>query len=43
MPQSDGVLVLPVVGIGEVVPGTDLARLIAGAVAPAVPDISTFH
>ncbi len=38
MPQSDGVLVLPVVGIGEVVPGTDLARLIAGAVAPAVPD-----
>jgi len=38
MPQSDGVLVLPVVGIGEVVPGTDLARLIAGAVAPALPD-----
>jgi coenzyme F420-0:L-glutamate ligase/coenzyme F420-1:gamma-L-glutamate ligase len=38
MPQSDGVLVLPVSGIGEVVPGTDLAGLIAGAVAPARPE-----
>ena len=38
MPPSDGVLVLPVTGIGEVVPGNDLARLIAGAVAPAAPD-----
>ena len=38
MPQSDGVLVLPVPGIGEVAPGTDLAGLIAGAVAPARPE-----
>ena len=38
MPQSDSVLVLPVPGIGEVVPGTDLAGLIAGAVAPARPE-----
>jgi len=38
MPQSDGVLVLPVPGIGEVVPGTDLAGLIAGAVAPVRPE-----
>jgi len=38
MPQSDGMLVLPVPGIGEVVPGTDLAGLIAGAVAPARPE-----
>ena len=34
MPSSEGVRVLPVAGIGEVVPGTDLAGLIAGAVAP---------
>ncbi len=38
MPQSDGVLVLPVPGIGEVVPGTDLAGLIADAVAPVRPE-----
>ncbi len=37
MPPSEGVLVLPVAGIGEVVPGTDLAGLIVGAVAPARP------
>ncbi|MGA2933261.1 MAG: coenzyme F420-0:L-glutamate ligase, partial [Acidimicrobiales bacterium] len=38
MPQSDSMLVLPLPGIGEVVPGTDLAGLIAGAVAPARPE-----
>src|ERR1700733_13825749 len=34
---EEGLLVLPVRGIGEVVPGTDLARLIADAVLPARP------
>ncbi len=38
MPQADGILVVPVAGIGEVTPGTDLAVLIAGALAPARPD-----
>ncbi len=38
MPQSDGVLVLPVPGISEVLPGTDVAGLIAGALAPARPE-----
>src|SRR5271165_3461949 len=38
MPPVDGVQLLPVAGIGEVVPGADLAGLIAGAVTPAVPD-----
>src|SRR5580700_9762084 len=38
MPRAEGVLVLPVTGLGEVTPGTDLAALIAGAVAPADPD-----
>ena len=35
MPEAEGLLVVPVSGIGEVVPGADLAGLIAGAVAPA--------
>ncbi|MGO8862717.1 MAG: coenzyme F420-0:L-glutamate ligase [Acidimicrobiales bacterium] len=38
MPRADGVRVFPVAGIGEVGPGTDLAALIAGAVAPADPE-----
>jgi coenzyme F420-0:L-glutamate ligase/coenzyme F420-1:gamma-L-glutamate ligase len=38
MPQAEGVLVLPVTGIGEVAPGTDLAGLIAEAVAPGNPE-----
>ena len=38
MPPADGVLVVPVAGIGEVTPGTDLAVLIAGALAPVRPD-----
>ena len=37
MPEAEGVLVVPVTGIGEVVPGADLAGLIAEAVAPARP------
>ncbi len=37
MPRAEGVQVFPVGGIGEVTPGTDLAALIAGAVAPAQP------
>src|SRR6202042_2815130 len=38
MPPAEGLHVFPVPGIGEVTPGTDLAALIAGAVAPAHPD-----
>jgi coenzyme F420-0:L-glutamate ligase / coenzyme F420-1:gamma-L-glutamate ligase len=37
MPGTEGVLVLPVTGLGEVEAGTDLARLIADALAPARP------
>ena len=37
MPSPDGVQVFPITGLGEVMPGTDLAALIAGAVAPADP------
>jgi coenzyme F420-0:L-glutamate ligase/coenzyme F420-1:gamma-L-glutamate ligase len=36
MPDGDGLTVLAVHGIGEVVPGADLGLLIAGALAPAV-------
>jgi coenzyme F420-0:L-glutamate ligase/coenzyme F420-1:gamma-L-glutamate ligase len=35
MARADGVQVFPVTGLGEVAPGTDIARLVAGAVAPA--------
>ncbi len=38
MPRAEGVRVFPVTGIGEVTPGSDLAALIAGAVAPADPE-----
>src|ERR1700729_464300 len=38
MPPAEGVRVFPITGLGEVAPGTDLAALIAGAVAPADPD-----
>lgn len=38
MPRADAVQVIPVTGLGEVTPGTDLAHLIAGAVRPAAPD-----
>jgi len=38
MARADGVQVLPVTGLGEVTPGTDVARLIAEAVVPARPD-----
>ena len=38
MPRAEGVQVFPVGGIGEVTPGTDLAALIARAVAPADPE-----
>jgi coenzyme F420-0:L-glutamate ligase/coenzyme F420-1:gamma-L-glutamate ligase len=37
MPPAEGVQVFPLIGLGEVIPGTDLAALIAGAVAPADP------
>jgi coenzyme F420-0:L-glutamate ligase/coenzyme F420-1:gamma-L-glutamate ligase len=42
MRLPDGALaVLPVHGIGEVTPGTDLAQVIAAALAPATPDAPT--
>jgi coenzyme F420-0:L-glutamate ligase / coenzyme F420-1:gamma-L-glutamate ligase len=37
MSPAEGLRVVPVDGIGEVTPGTDLARLIAAAVAPERP------
>jgi coenzyme F420-0:L-glutamate ligase / coenzyme F420-1:gamma-L-glutamate ligase len=37
MPLAEGLRVIPVAGIGEVTPGTDLSRLIAAAVAPGRP------
>jgi len=37
MPPADGLHVFPITGLGEVLPGTDLAALIAGALAPAQP------
>jgi coenzyme F420-0:L-glutamate ligase / coenzyme F420-1:gamma-L-glutamate ligase len=37
MPPAEGVQLLPVTGIGEVTPGTDLAGLLAAAVAPRRP------
>jgi coenzyme F420-0:L-glutamate ligase / coenzyme F420-1:gamma-L-glutamate ligase len=38
MPPAEGLRVFPLAGLGEVTPGTDLAALIAGEVAPARPD-----
>jgi coenzyme F420-0:L-glutamate ligase/coenzyme F420-1:gamma-L-glutamate ligase len=38
MPNGEGLALIPLTGIGEVTPGTDLGRLIAAAVAPAQPD-----
>ncbi len=35
MPDDDGLLVLPLTGIGEVAPGADLADTIAAALAPS--------
>ena len=37
MPSTEGLRVVPVGGIGEVTPGTDVARLIVAAVEPARP------
>jgi coenzyme F420-0:L-glutamate ligase/coenzyme F420-1:gamma-L-glutamate ligase len=37
VPDGDGLSVLAVPGIGEVVPGTDLSRVVADALAPAAP------
>jgi coenzyme F420-0:L-glutamate ligase / coenzyme F420-1:gamma-L-glutamate ligase len=34
---AEGLRVFPITGLGEVIPGTDLAALIAGAVVPADP------
>ena len=42
MPLPEGALaVLPVVGMGEVTPGSDLTQVIAAALAPAVPGAPT--
>ncbi|HVB91667.1 MAG TPA: coenzyme F420-0:L-glutamate ligase [Acidimicrobiales bacterium] len=37
MPSGDGVILIPLTGIGEITPGTDLALMVVGAVAPAHP------
>jgi coenzyme F420-0:L-glutamate ligase/coenzyme F420-1:gamma-L-glutamate ligase len=39
MPDADGVRVLPVIGIGEVVPGADLVEIIATAVRRDGPEL----
>ncbi len=38
MPSGDGMELIPLTGIGEVGPGDDLARTIAGALRPARPE-----
>jgi coenzyme F420-0:L-glutamate ligase/coenzyme F420-1:gamma-L-glutamate ligase len=38
MQPAEGICVLPVTGIGEVTPDTDLAELIAAALSPELPD-----
>ncbi|HWD53660.1 MAG TPA: coenzyme F420-0:L-glutamate ligase [Acidimicrobiales bacterium] len=38
MPGAEGVTLIPLTGIGEVVPGADLGRLIAATLAPARPE-----
>lgn len=38
MPEAEGITVLPVPGIGELVPGTELSGVIADALAPAAPE-----
>lgn len=43
MPPTEELRLLPVTGIGEVTPGTDLAALIADALAPARPDGPELH
>jgi coenzyme F420-0:L-glutamate ligase/coenzyme F420-1:gamma-L-glutamate ligase len=43
VPDADGVQLLPVTGIGEVAPGTDLGRLIAAAVRPARAEGPELH
>jgi coenzyme F420-0:L-glutamate ligase/coenzyme F420-1:gamma-L-glutamate ligase len=35
---TDGITLIPLTGIGEVVPGADLARTVAGALTPATDD-----
>lgn len=36
--MTDGITLIPLTGIGEVVPGADLARTVAGALTPATDD-----
>ena len=43
MPAPEGLQVFPVTGLGEVTPGTDLARLVADAVAPTRPEGVALH
>jgi coenzyme F420-0:L-glutamate ligase/coenzyme F420-1:gamma-L-glutamate ligase len=40
---SDGITLIPLRGIGEIEPGADLARTVADALAPAVPDAPALH
>jgi coenzyme F420-0:L-glutamate ligase/coenzyme F420-1:gamma-L-glutamate ligase len=41
--MADGVQLIPISGIGEVVPGTDLTELLMAALAPATPDGPFLH
>ena len=41
--MSDGITLIPLRGIGEIEPGADLARTVADALAPAVPDGPALH
>jgi coenzyme F420-0:L-glutamate ligase / coenzyme F420-1:gamma-L-glutamate ligase len=38
MPVGDGITLIPLAGIGEIEPGTDLARMVVDALSPATPD-----
>jgi coenzyme F420-0:L-glutamate ligase / coenzyme F420-1:gamma-L-glutamate ligase len=43
MPPAEELRLLPLIGIGEVTPGADLAALIAAALSPAHPDGHSLH
>jgi coenzyme F420-0:L-glutamate ligase/coenzyme F420-1:gamma-L-glutamate ligase len=38
MPTTEGISLIPLTGIGEIAPGTDLARMVVDAVAPSNDD-----
>jgi len=38
MPVAEGITLIPLVGIGEITPGADLARMVADALSPSMVD-----